>query len=44
MNIAVHPVLVKPGRVWVNCCDNYIVGDPNGAEMIHNEPQELIVL
>jgi Xaa-Pro aminopeptidase len=44
MNVAVHPVLVKPGRVWVNCCDNYIVGDPNGAEKIHNDPQELILV
>jgi hypothetical protein len=42
MSIAVHPVIVKPGRVWTNCCDNVIVGDPKGAEKIHNYPQELI--
>jgi hypothetical protein len=41
MNIAVHPVLVKPGRVWCNACDNYIVGR-SGAYKIHNYPQELI--
>ncbi len=44
MNVAVHPVLVKPGRVWVNCCDNFIVGDPIGAEKIHDDPQELVLL
>jgi Xaa-Pro aminopeptidase len=44
MSIAVHPVVVKPGRVWTNCCDNFIVGDPNGAEKIHNYPQELVLV
>jgi len=26
------------------CCDNYIVGDPNGAELIHKYPQEVVVV
>jgi len=43
MNIAVHPVLVKPGRVWCLACDNYIVG-AKSAEKIHNYPQELILV
>ena len=44
MNIAVHPVLVKPGRLWIMCCDNYIVGDSKGAEKINNSPQDIILL
>jgi Xaa-Pro aminopeptidase len=43
MNIAIHPVFVKPGRVWCIACDNYIVG-PNSSYKIHNYPQDLIVV
>ena len=43
MNIAIHPVFVKPGRVWCIACDNYIVG-PNGTYKIHNYPQDLILV
>ncbi len=35
MNIAIHPVLVKPGRVWCIACDNYIVG----AERLLQDPR-----
>lgn len=43
MNIAIHPVFVKPGRVWCIACDNYIVG-ADGAYKIHNYPQDLIIV
>jgi Xaa-Pro aminopeptidase len=43
MNIAIHPVFVKPGRVWCIACDNYIVGADRSYK-IHNYPQELIVV
>ncbi|MFH1834307.1 MAG: M24 family metallopeptidase [bacterium] len=44
MNIAVHPYAAKPGEVWSMCCDNFLVGDPNGAERLHKYPKELIVI
>jgi Xaa-Pro aminopeptidase len=43
MNIAVHPYSAIPGKVWAMCCDNYLVGNPNGAERLHKYPYELVI-
>ena len=43
MNIAVHPYSAIPGKVWAMCCDNYLVGNPNGAERLHKYPAELVI-
>ena len=44
MNIAVHPYAAKSGEVWSMCCDNFLVGSPNGAERLHKCPREIMVI
>jgi Xaa-Pro aminopeptidase len=44
MNIAVHPYAAKPGKVWSMCCDNFLVGNPNGAERLHKCPKQIFVV
>ncbi len=44
MNIDFHPYSANKDLLWTKCFDNYIVGDPNGAELIHKYPQEVVVV
>ena len=43
MNITVHPAGVTD-TVWVNVCDNYIVGPDGPGECLHKTPQEIIII
>jgi Xaa-Pro aminopeptidase len=43
MNITVHPAVTNE-RLWVNVCDNYIVGEAGVGECLHKTPQEIIVV
>jgi len=43
MNITVHPVAAND-RVWVNVCDNYIIGPEGPGECLHRTPKEIIII
>jgi Xaa-Pro aminopeptidase len=44
MILAVHPTVVDPGRTWVTCCDDYLVGESAGAMRLHRSPQEILIV
>lgn len=43
MNITVHPAAVTD-TVWVNVCDNYIIGPDGPGECLHQTPKEIIII
>ena len=43
MNITVHPVAATD-RVWVNVCDNYIIGPEGHGECLHRTPKDIIII
>jgi Xaa-Pro aminopeptidase len=43
MNITVHPVAAND-RVWVNVCDNYIIGPEGPGECLHRTPKDIILI
>jgi hypothetical protein len=43
MNITVHPVAATD-RVWVNVCDNYIIGPEGPGDCLHRTPKEIIII
>lgn len=43
MNIAVHPTAANT-RVWMNICDNYLIGPDGPGECLHTTAKEIIVL
>ena len=43
MNITVHPAATTD-TVWVNLCDNYLVGPDGPGECLHKTPKEIIVV
>jgi len=42
-NIAVHPIMVKPGTVFCPSCDNYLTTE-GAAERLHQFPRGLVVI
>jgi Xaa-Pro aminopeptidase len=43
MNIAVHPVMVRPPSAFCPCCDNYLT-TTGAAVRVHKYPREIICL